>query len=171
MQPAELLDARSLLDRLRLGRRQCGMIFRPGLATRLTLAFVGLAIPVLAVVGVVNVELASWLDSSWVALAWFISVIYFPVRGYRMMVRVDADQVVIRGWWWTRTMPRTAVRTVTVFPALRWVDRAGRRRWSPLWMFVQWRPPRDRQLDAEVDALTRVIEVPGSSIAERQESS
>ena len=147
------------------------MIFRPRLATRLALAFTGFAIPCLAMVGVLNGGPASWLDSTWAALAWFISVIYFPVRGYRMMVRVDADQVVIRGWWWTRNVPRTAVRTVTVFPALRWVDRAGRRRWSPLWMLFQpgWR--RDRQLDAEVDALTRVIEDPGSSIPERQVSS
>src|SRR5262249_46534807 len=120
---------------------------------------------------VVNVGLASLLDSSWVALAWFISVFYFPVRGYRMMVKVDADQVVIRGWWWTRKVPRTAVHTVTVFPALRWIDRAGRVRWSPLWMFVQpGVPRRDRQLDAEVDALTRVIEDPRSSPPKRQES-
>jgi hypothetical protein len=147
------------------------MTFRPRLATRLALAFVGFANPALAVVLVANLGLASVLDSLWVALAWFISVIYFPVRGYRMMVRVDADHVVIRGWWWTRTVPRTAVRTVTVFPALRWVDRAGRRRWSPLWMFVQPTLQRDRQLDAEVDALTRVIEHRGSSAPGRQESS
>jgi hypothetical protein len=42
------------------------MTFRPRLITRLALAFVGFALPALALVLVANIGLARLLDSSWV---------------------------------------------------------------------------------------------------------
>lgn len=65
-----------------------------------------------------------------------LSAVWLVVRGYRMAVIVKSGSVTVRGFLWSRTIPRDAVLDLTVLPAIRWRDRRGRRRWSPLVMFV-----------------------------------
>ncbi|MFC9596128.1 hypothetical protein ACFTUC_40840 [Streptomyces sp. NPDC056944] len=58
------------------------------------------------------------------------------VRGYRAGVRCEAGRLVVRGFLWSRAIPRTAVTGVTGFPAVRWTSPGGRRRWTPVAAFT-----------------------------------
>ncbi|MGW5775244.1 hypothetical protein [Streptomyces sp. NPDC003863] len=55
-------------------------------------------------------------------------------RGYRAGVRCEAERLVVRGFVRTRVIPRAAV---TDFPAVRWTTPGGRRRWTPVTVFVE----------------------------------
>ncbi|WP_369143896.1 hypothetical protein [Streptomyces sp. R44] len=57
------------------------------------------------------------------------------VRGYRAGVRCEAERLVVRGYVWTRVIPRAAVTGVTDFPAVRWTSPRGRSRWTPVAVF------------------------------------
>lgn len=70
-------------------------------------------------------------------LALFLSVT-IAVRGYRAGVSCGNGELTVRGYLWTRTIPRSGIVEITDFPAVRWTDPRdprGRRRWSPLWVF------------------------------------
>ncbi|MEX0170958.1 hypothetical protein [Streptomyces sp. LMG1-1-1.1] len=54
------------------------------------------------------------------------------VRGYRAGVRCEARRIAVRGYVWTRVIPREAVTGVTDLPAVRWTSPGGRRRWTPV---------------------------------------
>ncbi|MFF8376362.1 hypothetical protein ACF07V_09570 [Streptomyces sp. NPDC015661] len=58
------------------------------------------------------------------------------VRGYRAGVRCEGGRLVVRGFLWTRVVPRAAVDAVTDFPAVRWTTPAGRKRWTPVTAFA-----------------------------------
>ncbi|WP_043673230.1 hypothetical protein [Streptomyces xylophagus] len=67
-------------------------------------------------------------------LALLLSVT-IAVRGYRAGVSCGNGELTVRGYLWTRTIPRSGIVEITDFPAVRWTDPRGRGRWSPLWVF------------------------------------
>ncbi len=58
------------------------------------------------------------------------------VRIPRLGVFGVAGIVTVRGHFWSRSIPRASVDALTDFPALLWRAGNGRRRWTPLLMFV-----------------------------------
>jgi hypothetical protein len=52
----------------------------------------------------------------------------------RQGVLVSASSVVVRGWLWSRHIPREAILGVTDWPAIRWSSNR-RDRWTPLHAF------------------------------------
>ncbi|ROQ31935.1 hypothetical protein EDD98_0901 [Streptomyces sp. PanSC19] len=58
------------------------------------------------------------------------------VRGYRAGVRCEGERLVVRGFLWTRVVPRASVGEVTDFPAVRWTTPDGRNRWTPVTAFA-----------------------------------
>ncbi len=52
------------------------------------------------------------------ALVWWLAGIAVAIRGFRMAVGSRSPEVKVRGLFWTRTLPRGAVREVTSSPAL-----------------------------------------------------
>ncbi|MFF7436509.1 hypothetical protein [Streptomyces sp. NPDC008122] len=76
-----------------------------------------------------------WGRASAVAAALACGVL--AVRGFRAGVRCEARRLVVRGFVWTRVIPRAAVTGVTGFPAVRWTAPGGRRRWAPVTAFVE----------------------------------
>ncbi|MER5205319.1 hypothetical protein [Streptomyces sp. NPDC002825] len=71
-----------------------------------------------------------------VALAAVLACATLAVRGYRAGVRCETERLVVRGFLWTRVIPRTAVTGVSGLPAVRWTTAGGRRRWTPVWAFA-----------------------------------
>ncbi|MFF7279552.1 hypothetical protein [Streptomyces griseorubiginosus] len=61
--------------------------------------------------------------------------VVIAVRGYRLGVSCRDAELTVRGYLWTRTIPRGSITEITGFPAVRWTDSRGRGRWSPLWAF------------------------------------
>jgi hypothetical protein len=57
------------------------------------------------------------------------------MRGYRLSVSCKNAELTVRGYLRTRTIPRSSITEITDFPAVRWTDPSGRRRWSPIWAF------------------------------------
>jgi hypothetical protein len=104
------------------------MIVRPLLVTRLANTVPGLVVALLGVCGLS--ELLSFGRLAVIALG-----VTLAVRGFRMGVEIGSQHVKVRGFLWTRTVPRHTVRGLTGFPALRWQTASGRARWSPLIMF------------------------------------
>lgn len=54
------------------------------------------------------------------------------IRGFRMSVECRDGSLTVHGLLRSRAIARRAVTEVTDFPAIRWVDRSERRRWTPL---------------------------------------
>lgn len=61
--------------------------------------------------------------------------VVIAVRGYRLGVSCGDAELTVRGYLWTRTIPRGSITEITGFPAVRWTDSRGRGHWSPLWAF------------------------------------
>lgn len=62
------------------------------------------------------------------------------VRGYRLGVRCDSTTMTVRGLFWGRRIPRSSIRAITYFPAVRWSSRSGRIVWTPIIAFAEpWR--------------------------------
>lgn len=59
------------------------------------------------------------------------------VRGVLYRVVLADDTMTVKGYLWSRKIPKSAIRSVTRFPAVRWRDETGRMRWSPLVGFMQ----------------------------------
>lgn len=55
------------------------------------------------------------------------------VRGYRLGAVCRNSELIVRGYLFTRAIPRAGIIEITDFPAVRWTDASGRPRWSPLW--------------------------------------
>jgi hypothetical protein len=50
----------------------------------------------------------------------------------RIELTLDRDHATIRGYFRTVTIPRAAVRTISNYPSILWVDSLGRSRTSPV---------------------------------------
>ncbi|MGW8767823.1 hypothetical protein ACWGN5_35665 [Streptomyces sp. NPDC055815] len=77
--------------------------------------------------------------TGWQQAAAVVALLAFgtlAVRGYRAGVRCEAERLVVRGYVWTRVIPRAAVTGVTDLPAVRWTSPGGRRRWTPVTVFT-----------------------------------
>jgi hypothetical protein len=64
-----------------------------------------------------------------------IASVVIAVRGYRLGVTYQNAEMTVRGYLRTRAIPRESITEITDFPAVRWTDPSGRRRWTPLWVF------------------------------------
>ncbi|MEU6227151.1 hypothetical protein [Streptomyces sp. NPDC047042] len=67
----------------------------------------------------------------WAGLVLVFSVV-IAVRGYRLSIACGEAGLTVRGYLRTRTIPRSSITAITDFPAVRWTDPRGRRRWSPM---------------------------------------
>ncbi len=65
---------------------------------------------------------------------------YLVVRAFRGGIRLNDETIVIRGLFWSRTVPRHRATGVSRLRFLLWTSRSGRQRRSPLAMF--WEYPR-----------------------------
>src|SRR5215218_6787088 len=103
------------------------MVLRPLLISRvLNSALWLLLVPVgLEAAGlpslVVSAPLAGWLG----------------VRGYRMRVVLDDSAIAVHGYLWSRRIPADVVAGISLLPAIRWVSKRGRRRWTPITPFAE----------------------------------
>ncbi len=82
---------------------------------------------------------ALWVDgfapqplSSTLAAAVFGVGAVITVRSFRIGVACRNGRVRVRGLLLTRVVAAGSIEEVTDFPALRWRDGAGRRRWTPI---------------------------------------
>lgn len=105
------------------------VLVQPMVATRFANAVPGASVLIAA--AAVPVSWFTWLM---VAAGGFLMI-----RGFRMAVLVDNQAVQVRGYLRTRTIPRSAVVSLSRLPALRWSGRSGRLRWTPLIMFMTFR--------------------------------
>jgi len=105
---------------------------RPLVVARVVSVAPGVGLVVLAWVLVGDGALGGWRWPG--GLLAVVAGAYLAVRAPGCEVVCDQRGVVVRGWLWTRTMPRRAVLEVTDFPAVRWRDGRGRPRWTPLSM-------------------------------------
>ena len=85
------------------------------------------------------------------------------IRSWRIGVECRDGGVRVRGLLSTRLVPRASIEKVTKFPALRWRDSVGRRRWTPI-AFLGDSPGAfsryKRHNAAELDRLRRWITRP-----------
>jgi len=82
------------------------------------------------------------------------------VRSFLMRVVVADGVVDIQGWMWSRRIPRAVVTGVSEFPAVRWTDASGRKRWSPVvWMMRGGRalPFIERYNQEQVEKLRKLV--------------
>lgn len=121
------------------------MILRPPPILRLVNALPGmlLAGATFTLVLSDDPELGTFRDRllTW-AIMFFLPGIYLAVRAYRMSVALTSDVVRIRGWLWSRTVPRASIVGVGVvpwwvpipyyIPTLRWNRPSGGVRSSPM---------------------------------------
>ncbi|MEV8049104.1 hypothetical protein [Streptomyces bacillaris] len=84
---------------------------------------------------VAGIAYAAQADHAVSRLAAGLAVIAFAVlavRGYRLGVTCEHARMTVRGYLRTRVIDREHISEVTDFPAVRWTDRTGRARWTPL---------------------------------------
>lgn len=87
---------------------------------------------------VAGIAYAAQADHAVSRLAAGLAVIAFAVlavRGYRLGVTCEHARMTVRGYLRTRVIDREHISEVTDFPAVRWTDRTGRARWTPLVAF------------------------------------
>ena len=61
--------------------------------------------------------------------------VFLAVRGYRAGASYGADEIVIRGFIYSRRIPKVRITQITEFPAVRWTREDGKARWSPIFAF------------------------------------
>lgn len=83
-------------------------------------------------------------------------VAWLTFRSLRAGVVLTDDFLVIRGWLWSRSIPREQIRTVTNLKWVEWVSRRGRRRFSPLMMFWNISRPTRRMIEHHDEAISVV---------------
>ncbi|MFD3958260.1 MULTISPECIES: hypothetical protein [Streptomyces] len=84
---------------------------------------------------VAGIAYAVQADRGVLRLAAGLVVIAFAVlavRGYRLGVTCEHVRMTVRGYLRTRVIDRERISEITDFPAVRWTDRTGRKRWTPL---------------------------------------
>jgi hypothetical protein len=52
-------------------------------------------------------------------------------------VRCDSKTLTVRGLFWSRTISKSSICAITVFPAVRWCGRSGRMMWTPINAFAE----------------------------------
>jgi hypothetical protein len=110
---------------------------RPLLVTRFANAFGGLVIPFIPFV----VLLQEWNPDDSTASAIAIPVglvsLVLAVRGFRLGVMCGPVTVTVRGYWRSRTIPIADVLDLhePLLLSIRWRDRRGRRRKTPVLAF------------------------------------
>ncbi|MEQ4609207.1 hypothetical protein ACWFQ7_20120 [Streptomyces bacillaris] len=88
-----------------------------------------------AVPAVAGIAYAVQADRGVLRLAAGLAAIGFAVlavRGYRLGVTCEHARMTVRGYLRTRVIDRERISDITDFPAVRWTDRTGRARWTPL---------------------------------------
>ena len=98
----------------------------------------GMLIPMgcVAAAGILTFDPTRHPVASAVGLLLFVGLPTFvAVRAVRAGVVLEPDRLVIRGWWWSRSIARDRVDEVTESSWLRWRTRGGRRMLSPLAIF------------------------------------
>jgi hypothetical protein len=58
------------------------------------------------------------------------------VRGYRLAAETHNESVTVCGMLRTRVIQRTAITQITNYPAIIWIDPAGKKRWTPVLAFL-----------------------------------
>src|SRR5436190_21898705 len=91
-----------------------------------------------AVAAVGFVGVASWSTGPFVAVAAAVSVLcaWMAVSAIRQCVILSSSTIIVRGWLWSRRVPRDAVTAITDWPAIRWSS-GDRDRWSPVHAFYR----------------------------------
>jgi hypothetical protein len=80
------------------------------------------------------------INSAGVAtLVLFIGVpLWLVVRSFRAGVKCEDRRLLIRGWFWSRTIPKDQILRVTNRKFVEWTSKRGAKRYSPLLMFWTW---------------------------------
>lgn len=88
---------------------------------------------------VVSIAYTAQADRGMLRLVGSLAVIGFgvlAVRGYRLGVTYEHSRMMVRGYLRTRVIDRERISEITDFPAVRWTARNGRKRWTPLTVFM-----------------------------------
>lgn len=87
------------------------------------------------------------------------------VRGYRTLVSLEQDRIVVRGLLWSRTIPRAQVVAITGYPALKWRRSSGHYIYTPLTMFTNAGALRviEAHNEACLDRLADLVQQPAGA--------
>jgi hypothetical protein len=110
-------------------RHAAAVRVRPLLVSRIANILPGTA--VLVVGGGLSLDGPAALTGPGVVVSVLVGAV-LAVRGYRLGVEAQDDDVVVHGL----LRSRRALTAVTLFPALRWRDKRGRVRWTPVIAFA-----------------------------------
>jgi hypothetical protein len=92
-----------------------------------------------------------------VTLVLFIGVpLWLVIRSFRAGVKCEDHRLLIRGWFWSRTIPKEQIVCVTNRKFVEWTSKRGTKRYSPLLMFWTWPRSYDSLDSYNSDALTTV---------------
>jgi hypothetical protein len=119
------------LDAKALGVLNDPMLIRPLVVTRFANSMPGAAVIVIGLALVINtsVQVPPLIGGAVTAVG-----VVLAVRGFRTGARLNRTSVTVRGYLWSRTIPRRAITELTTLPALRWTSRSGASRWTPLFI-------------------------------------
>jgi len=74
-----------------------------------------------------------------VVLLIFVGVpLWLVIRSFRAGVRLSDDRMLIRGWFWSRSIPRDRIVGLTPRKFVEWTSETGSTRLSPLTVFWTW---------------------------------
>ena len=102
---------------------------------------------------------------------WVVAVVVgliLVARGYRLGARCENQMLIVRGLLRSRRIPKTSIREITDFPAVRWSRNPRRMTWTPIIAFAEPGrviPPVETRNDEAIDALRRWLAVPGKGAA------
>lgn len=137
------------------------LLLRAPVMVRIGNAMAGLVVGLCAVAVLASTVPTWWGDAEFaVACSPVVTAVgYLVVRAWRLGVRCEPDVLVVRGWLWSRRIPRSAIAEVprdpdgTPFaPGVSW-RHGGRRRWTPLTAFWVSNDPFGLVFPAAEDAL------------------
>jgi len=87
--------------------------------------------------GLIALGLLLDIESSLAVAALVALGVALAVRGFRLAVVLDGEHLLVRGFLRSRRIDRATVESSALSRSnpvlLRWRDRRGRRRWTPLW--------------------------------------
>jgi hypothetical protein len=64
--------------------------------------------------------------------------LWLVIRSFRAGVKCEEHRLLIRGWFWSRSIPRNQIVKVTDRKFVEWTSKQGSTRYSPLLMFWTW---------------------------------
>jgi hypothetical protein len=76
------------------------------------------------------------LFGAWSLAASVPLALWLGCRGYRTRVVLEESAITVHGYLWSRRIPVQTIAQITPFPAVRWLSRRGRRRWTPVTAFA-----------------------------------